>query len=92
MGQRPNLDFRGFSGTMAAGILKKGDTVHGLPSRKASRVKTIVTYDGELNEAFPPQAVTVTLEDEIDVSRGDMLVKPDDLPCWIRASLPTLFG
>ena len=77
---RPNLDFRGFSGTLAAGVLKKGDPVLALPSRKRSRVKAIVTYDGELEEAFPPQAVTVTLEDEIDVSRGDMLVRPGQEP------------
>ena len=77
---RPNLDFRGYSGTLAAGVLRKGDPVLALPSRKQSRVKSIVTYDGELGEAFPPQAITVTLEDEIDVSRGDMLVRPDDLP------------
>ena len=79
---RPNLDFRGFSGTMAAGVLKKGDAIMALPSRKASRVKAIVTQDGELEQAFPPQAVTITLVDEIDVSRGDMLAKPDDLP-WV---------
>jgi len=77
---RPNLDFRGFSGTMAAGILKKGDVVVALPSRKTSRVKAIVTQDGELEEAFPPQAITVTLEDEIDISRGDLLARPDSLP------------
>jgi len=77
---RPNLDFRGFSGTMAAGVLRKGDAVIALPSRKTSRVKSIVTWDGEVEAAFPPQAVTVTLEDEIDVSRGDMLARPDDLP------------
>ncbi|MBS1211982.1 MAG: bifunctional sulfate adenylyltransferase subunit 1/adenylylsulfate kinase [Proteobacteria bacterium] len=77
---RPHLNFRGFSGTLAAGILKPGDAIMALPSRKTSRVKAIVTYDGDLEEAFPPQAVTVTLEDEIDVSRGDMLVSPDDLP------------
>ncbi len=77
---RPNLDFRGFSGTMAAGVLRKGDAVIALPSRKTSRVKSIVTQDGELDDAFPPEAVTVTLEDEIDVSRGDMLVRPDSLP------------
>ncbi len=79
---RPNLDFRGFSGTMAAGVLKKGDMVMALPSRKTSRIKSIVTHDGELEQAFPPQAVTVTLVDEIDVSRGDMLAKPNDLP-WV---------
>ena len=77
---RPNLDFRGFSGTMAAGVLRRGDPIMALPSRRTSRVKSIVTYDGELAEAFPPQAVTVTLEDEIDVSRGDMLVRRDDVP------------
>jgi bifunctional enzyme CysN/CysC len=57
---RPNLDFRGFSGTMAAGVLRRGDPVVALPSHKRSRVKSIVTFDGELEEAFPPQAVTVT--------------------------------
>jgi bifunctional enzyme CysN/CysC len=77
---RPNLDFRGFSGTMAAGVLKPGDPVMALPSRKTSRVKSIVTYDGEVAEAFPPQAITVTLDDEIDVSRGDVLVSPDQPP------------
>ncbi|MBI2816091.1 MAG: sulfate adenylyltransferase subunit CysN [Acidobacteria bacterium] len=77
---RPNLDFRGYSGTLAAGILHPGDPVMALPSRKTSRVKSIVTFDGDLAEAFPPQAITVTLEDEIDVSRGDMLVRPDNPP------------
>ena len=51
-----------------------------LPSGTTSRVKSIVTYDGDLDEAFAPQAVTVTLDDEVDVSRGDMLVHPDNLP------------
>ncbi|HZL35947.1 MAG TPA: sulfate adenylyltransferase subunit CysN [Tepidisphaeraceae bacterium] len=77
---RPNLDFRGFAGTVASGILRKGDEVMALPSGKRSRVASIVTYDGELSEAFPPMAVTLTLADEIDVSRGDMLVHPTDLP------------
>ena len=77
---RPNLDFRGFAGTVASGIIRKGDEVMVLPSGKRSRVKSIVTYDGELEEAFAPQAVTVTLTDEVDVSRGDMLVHPDNLP------------
>ena len=71
---RPNLDFRGFAGTVASGIIRKGDAVTALPSGKSSRVKSIVTHDGELEEAFAPQAVTVTLENEIDVSRGDVLV------------------
>ena len=77
---RPNLDFRGFSSTVASGILRKEDKVLALPSMKRSRVKSIITYDGEQDYAFPPQAVTVTLEDEIDISRGEMLVHPDNLP------------
>ncbi|MGN6367436.1 MAG: sulfate adenylyltransferase subunit CysN [Phycisphaerae bacterium] len=74
---RPNLDFRGFAGTIASGIIKKGDAVRVLPSGKTSRVKSIVTFDGELDEAFAPMSVTVTLEHEIDISRGDMLVHAD---------------
>ena len=77
---RPNLNFRGFSAKVASGVVHKGDEVMALPSRKKSRVKSIVTYDGELDYAFPPQSVTLTLEDEIDVSRGEMLVHPDNLP------------
>jgi bifunctional enzyme CysN/CysC len=77
---RPNLDFRGFAGTVASGIIRKGDEVLSLPSRKKSRVKSIVTFDGELEEAFAPQSVTLTLEDEIDSSRGDMLVRPGNVP------------
>ncbi|MFN7919788.1 MAG: sulfate adenylyltransferase subunit CysN [Bryobacteraceae bacterium] len=73
---RPNLDFRGFAGQIASGLLHPGDTVMALPSGRASRVRAISTYDGPLAEAFPPQSVCVTLEDEIDVSRGDMLVDP----------------
>ena len=72
---RPNLDFRGFSGKVASGIIRKGDPIMALPSRKTSRVKSIVTYEGELDYAFCPQCVTITLEDEIDISRGEMLVK-----------------
>ena len=77
---RPNLDFRGFSGKMASGIIRKGDEVMALPSMKKSRVKSIVTYEGELDYAFCPQSVTITLEDEIDISRGEMIVRPDNLP------------
>ena len=77
---RPNLDFRGFSGKIASGIVRKGDEIIALPSGKKSRIKSIVTYDGELEYAFPPQCITITLEDEIDVSRGEMLVHPDNLP------------
>ncbi|MCL7461496.1 sulfate adenylyltransferase subunit CysN [Pseudomonas sp. NW5] len=77
---RPNLNFRGFAGTLASGIVHKGDEVAVLPSGKTSRVKSIVTFDGELEQAIPGQAVTLTLEDEIDVSRGDMLVHADNRP------------
>ena len=77
---RPNLDFRGFSGKVASGVVRKGDTVVALPSGKSSKVKSIVTYEGELEEAFPPMCVTITLEDEIDISRGEMLVHPDNQP------------
>ncbi|GAB6139778.1 sulfate adenylyltransferase subunit CysN [Methylosoma difficile] len=71
---RPNLDFRGFCGTVASGIFKKGDLITTLPSGKSSKIKSIVTFDGELEEAFAPMAVTLTLEDEIDISRGDVIV------------------
>lgn len=77
---RPNLDFRGFAGTIASGIVRVGDELMVLPSRKTSRVKRIVTMDGDLKEAYAPMAITVTLEDEIDVSRGDMLVHPGNVP------------
>ena len=77
---RPNLNFRGFAGTIASGIIRRGDEVMSLPSRKKSRVKNIATFDGELEEAFAPQSVTLTLEDEIDSSRGDMLVRPGNVP------------
>jgi bifunctional enzyme CysN/CysC len=77
---RPNLDFRGFCGTIAAGTVRPGDEVVALPSGRRSRVAAIVTADGDLAEAFPGQAVTLTLTDEIDVSRGDLLVHPDRLP------------
>ena len=77
---RPNLNFRGFSGRVASGVVHKGDEVLAIPSGKKSRVKSITTYDGELYEAFSPQSVTLTLEDEIDLSRGEMLVHPDNVP------------
>jgi sulfate adenylyltransferase subunit 1 len=77
---RPNLDFRGFAGTIASGTVKPGDAVVSLPSGKTSTVKTISTFDGDIAEAGAAEAITLTLEDEIDVSRGDMLVKVGDLP------------
>ena len=77
---RPDLNFRGFCGKVASGVVHKGDEIVALPSGKRSHIKSIVTYDGEFDYAFPPQSVTLTLEDEIDVSRGEMLVHPDNLP------------
>ncbi len=74
---RPNLDFRGYAGTLAAGILRPGQRIKALPSGKISTVERIVTYDGDLDAAYPGQAITVTLEDEIDISRGDWLVAGD---------------
>ncbi|MCV6612392.1 MAG: sulfate adenylyltransferase subunit CysN [Amphritea sp.] len=75
---RPNLDFRGYCGTIGSGIVRPGDEITVLPSGKSSKVKSIVTYEGEIAEAFPPMSVTLTLEDEIDISRGDMIVHSDD--------------
>ena len=71
---RPDASFRGFAGPVASGVIRPGDPVVSLPSERKSRVKSIVTFDGDAPEAFPPMSVTVTLEDEIDLSRGDMLV------------------
>jgi sulfate adenylyltransferase subunit 1 len=76
---RPNASFRGFSGTVASGEIHPGDAVLALPSGNISRVRAVVTADGDLALAQAGQAVTLTLEDEIDVSRGDMLVKPDEV-------------
>jgi bifunctional enzyme CysN/CysC len=77
---RPDIAFRGFSGAVASGIITKGEEIMVLPSLKKSKIKSIVTYDKELDFAFPPQSVTITLEDEIDISRGDMIVYPDNQP------------
>lgn len=77
---RPTLDYRGFAGRVASGIIRKGDEVMALPSRQKSKVKEITTYDGPQDYAFPPQSVSLVLEDEIDVSRGDMLVHPNNIP------------
>ncbi len=77
---RPNLDFRGFSGTMASGVMRVGDEVASLPSRQTSKIKAIYGPDGPLDEAFADQAITVTLADEIDVSRGNMLVPVNNVP------------
>lgn len=77
---RPDLNFRGFAGTIASGIVRVGDEIMTLPSRKKSKVKEIVTYDGNLEEAHAPMSVALTLEDEIDSSRGDMIVRPGNVP------------
>ncbi|WP_299725709.1 sulfate adenylyltransferase subunit CysN [uncultured Endozoicomonas sp.] len=71
---RPNLDFRGFSGTIASGTVRPGDEVKVLPSGQTSTVERIVTWDGDLPQGIASQAVTLTLTDEIDISRGDMLI------------------
>jgi sulfate adenylyltransferase large subunit len=71
---RPNQNFRGFAGQIAAGTIRPGDSVMVLPSRRTSHVRSIVTFDGDLQEALSPQSVTLTLTDELDVSRGDLIV------------------
>ena len=77
---RPNLDFRGFCGTIASGEIHRGDAVTVLPAGKQSTVKAVYTPDAEQPDAFVDQAITLTLDDEIDISRGDMLVRSDQLP------------
>ena len=77
---RPHLDFRGFCGTVASGTIKKGDEIMVLPARTTSRVASILTFEGEIEEAFTPLSVTLTLEDEIDASRGDMIVRVGNQP------------
>ena len=89
-------DFRGFGGRVAGGVFKPGDEVTVMPSGFSSRVKKIYQAEEELSEAFAPQSVTITLEDEIDISRGDMLAKPNNPPkqgqdieamiCWFSNS------
>ncbi|MFW5815140.1 MAG: sulfate adenylyltransferase subunit CysN [Spirochaetota bacterium] len=93
---RPHQDFRGFAGTVVSGTIRKGEEVVALPSMRGSRVKEIHTHAGELDEAFESQAVVLTLEDEIDVSRGEMLVRTHNVPkvnnrleailCWMDES------
>jgi bifunctional enzyme CysN/CysC len=90
---RPHLDFRGFAGKIVSGTITPGEEVVILPSGKSSSVKAITTYDGELREAFCPQSVVLSLNDEVDVSRGDMIVRKKNLPqiensmeamiCWM---------
>lgn len=87
---RPHLDFRGFAGTVALGSVKVNDEIVVLPSGKQSRVKEIVTYDGALPEAKAGQAVTLTLQDEIDISRGDVIAHPHAVPQISRAVRATV--
>ncbi|GAA5002511.1 sulfate adenylyltransferase subunit CysN [Acinetobacter puyangensis] len=87
---RPNLDFRGFAGNIVLGSVNVGDEIVALPSGKRSSIKEIVTYDGNLQHAFAGQAVTLTLNDEIDISRGDMIVHPRALPQVSRAVRATV--
>ena len=77
---RPNLDFRGFCGTLASGVLRPGDAIAVLPSGKQTRIKALHTATGTIAEAFAPMSVTVTLADEVDASRGDMIARPDNTP------------
>jgi sulfate adenylyltransferase large subunit len=77
---RPDASFRGFAGQLAGGSLRVGDPLIALPSEQKSRVRSIVTREGGETEAFAPMSITLTLEDEIDLSRGDMLVSPRNLP------------
>ncbi len=81
---RPDANFRGYAGTIASGEIAVGDSVLALPSRKSSKVREITTADGPLEKAGTHQAVTVVLEDEIDLSRGDVLVHPDHRPTLAR--------
>jgi len=79
---RPNLDFRGFAGQISAGVVRPGDAIRVLPSGKTTTVKSIVTYDGELEKAVAGQSITLTFADEIDCSRGDVIVQSDE-PCEV---------
>ena len=79
---RPNLDFRGFAGQIGAGTVRPGDAIRVLPSGKTTTVKSIVTFDGSLDQAVAGQSITLTFEDEIDCSRGDVIVQSDQ-PCEV---------
>jgi len=77
---RPDANFRGFAGQLASGTIRPGDALLALPSRRTTRVRSVVSFDGEKPEAFAPMSTTLTLQDEIDLSRGDILVSPDAPP------------
>jgi sulfate adenylyltransferase large subunit len=84
---RPSLNFRGYAGQIASGSIHPGDEVRVLPSGRSARVKEIATYDGALQEAFAPMSVILTLTDEIDISRGNMMVRADETPPAVARSL-----
>jgi bifunctional enzyme CysN/CysC len=77
---RPHQDFRGYAGKIKSGVIRPGEEVMVLPSRKRSTIERIVTYDGELEEAGQEESVTIELADQLDISRGDMLVRPNNMP------------
>jgi sulfate adenylyltransferase subunit 1 (EFTu-like GTPase family) len=77
-------DYRGYAGQVASGIWRPGDEVIVLPSGRRTRVAAIETLDGALDEAYPPQSVTIRVEDNVDVSRGDMLADPENAPAVAR--------
>jgi bifunctional enzyme CysN/CysC len=96
------IDYRGYAGTVASGVLKPGDPVLALPSGLETTIASIETADGPVDEAFPPMAVTITLKDHIDISRGDMLCRPHNVPtiaqeldaqvCWMDETAPMTTG
>ena len=81
---RPDSTFRGYAGQIASGVIRKGESVSILPGNHTSKVKSLVTFEGEVDYAFAPQAITVVLEDELDISRGDVIVHSGNLPKVIR--------
>ena len=89
---RPNLDFRGYAGTLSAGVISVGQAVKVLPSGVSSRVARIVTFDGDLQKAVPGEAITLVLEDEIDISRGDLIVAAEEsIPAAQGASVDVVW-
>jgi bifunctional enzyme CysN/CysC len=80
LAMRQDMSFRGFAGTLASGVLRPGAEVMVLPSRQKTRIKSVVAWGGELEQAFPPMSVSITTTEEIDISRGDMLVHPQNQP------------
>src|SRR5690606_8138936 len=96
------IDYRGYAGTVASGVLKPGDRVVALPSGLETEIVSIDTADGPVQEAFAPMAVTVVLKDELDISRGDMICRPHNMPtvsqeidaqvCWMDETATLMPG